>query len=157
MPAMPTTKPRVQVTLEPEVFETIQRYSDLLRSTKQPRWSMSAVIADLLQEVHEPLRRTVSLLEAARDAPVGVREDLAQRINASTSGLSDLAESTKDQLDFFLDAWEDDTPPAEPSDDDRDGMAWWNDQDERTRAYWLSVADSARPVDAWRAYKRVEL
>ena len=38
--------------------------------------------------------------------------------------------------------------------DDRAGMAWWNTLTKTERARWLAIAGSARPVDAWRAYKR---
>lgn len=34
------------------------------------------------------------------------------------------------------------------------GMAWWNALSEKQRAEWLSRANSARPADAWAAYKR---
>lgn len=34
------------------------------------------------------------------------------------------------------------------------GMAWWNRLTRRQRRYWLDVAASARPVDAFRAYQR---
>lgn len=34
------------------------------------------------------------------------------------------------------------------------GIAWWNRLSEAERAYWLHVADSARPVDAYAAYCR---
>lgn len=34
------------------------------------------------------------------------------------------------------------------------GIAWWNRLSEAQRAYWLRVAGSARPVDAYRAYNR---
>jgi len=33
------------------------------------------------------------------------------------------------------------------------GMFWWNNITEVQRAYWLSVAGSAVPADAWAAYK----
>lgn len=38
--------------------------------------------------------------------------------------------------------------------DDQVGMIWWNALTEAERAYWLKRAESARAVDAWRAYKR---
>lgn len=44
----------------------------------------------------------------------------------------------------------------EPTDDDIRGMKWWNSQPESERRYWLNVAKSARPVDAWRAYKAAQ-
>lgn len=34
------------------------------------------------------------------------------------------------------------------------GMAWWNALSRFDRAYWLGVADSAVPADAWRAYQQ---
>lgn len=37
--------------------------------------------------------------------------------------------------------------------DDALGMAWWNALTERERAEWLRKADSARPKDAWEAFK----
>jgi hypothetical protein len=38
--------------------------------------------------------------------------------------------------------------------DDVAGMHWFNSLTEAERAYWSKLAGSARPVDAWRAYKR---
>jgi len=29
----------------------------------------------------------------------------------------------------------------------------WNNQPERERQYWLTIAHSSRPIDAWRAFK----
>ena len=40
--------------------------------------------------------------------------------------------------------------------DDNEGIEWWNGLYERERRYWLSRADSARPVDAWHAYQRAQ-
>ena len=34
------------------------------------------------------------------------------------------------------------------------GMAWWNRLTKAERRYWLDVAGSVRPVDAFRAYQR---
>lgn len=33
-----------------------------------------------------------------------------------------------------------------------EGMTWWNNLTEEMRRYWLSVAGSAVPADAWLAY-----
>lgn len=43
---------------------------------------------------------------------------------------------------------------TEPTDDERAGMEWWNKLSEQDRAAWLAAARSARPADAWDAYKR---
>lgn len=32
------------------------------------------------------------------------------------------------------------------------GIAWWNSIDDRARAYWLEMAKSAAPVDAYKAW-----
>ena len=33
------------------------------------------------------------------------------------------------------------------------GMSWWNSLPPTRRRYWLEVAGSARPADAWRAFQ----
>jgi hypothetical protein len=38
--------------------------------------------------------------------------------------------------------------------DDIRGMHWWNALSEADRLFWLQKADSARPIDAWRAFKQ---
>jgi len=30
----------------------------------------------------------------------------------------------------------------------------WHNQSERERQYWLTIANSSRPIDAWRVFKR---
>lgn len=40
-----------------------------------------------------------------------------------------------------------------PTDDEQRGMDWWNALNELEREFWLRVAISARPADAWAAYK----
>lgn len=41
----------------------------------------------------------------------------------------------------------------EPTDDERAGIAWWNTLAESERARWLAAANSAKPADAWAAFK----
>lgn len=43
-----------------------------------------------------------------------------------------------------------------PAEDPHEGMAWWNEISQNDRAYWLEVAQSARPVDARYAYRTAE-
>lgn len=45
------------------------------------------------------------------------------------------------------------TMKTEPSNDDELGMLWWNRLSENDRAYWCRVANSPRPVDAWRTFQ----
>lgn len=89
---MPTRKPRVVVTLNPYVHGTIARLAEL-----QGR-SRGAVISDLLEGVHPPLMRTVALLDAARNAPRKVVDDLRdtlegmerEMVGAAGSGLENM-------------------------------------------------------------------
>jgi hypothetical protein len=39
---------------------------------------------------------------------------------------------------------------------DLQGISWWNGLDEKDRAYWLTVAGSAVPADAWQAWLQAE-
>jgi hypothetical protein len=43
-----------------------------------------------------------------------------------------------------------------PTDDPRDGMAWWNALTEERRAHWLMMAASAMPAAARHAYLLAE-
>lgn len=79
---MPSNKPRVTVTLNPYVHDTIRRMAQL-----QGR-SRGAVIADLLEGVHQPLMRTVVLLEAARGAPKQVIDGLRGALESMERELS---------------------------------------------------------------------
>jgi len=82
---MPTNKPRIAVTLQPYVYETVSRLAKL-----QGR-SRGSVVAELLEAVNPPLMRTVALLEAAAEAPgqvsaglVRVLEDMERELVAAT-------------------------------------------------------------------------
>lgn len=37
------------------------------------------------------------------------------------------------------------------------GIAWWHSLTENQRTHWLTLAGSARPVDAWRRFKASQL
>lgn len=67
---MPTLKPRVQVTLEPETHEIIDRFARLQKRTR------GSIISELLDSIAPPLARTVALLEAAQEAPKSVKQGL---------------------------------------------------------------------------------
>jgi hypothetical protein len=41
------------------------------------------------------------------------------------------------------------------TDDEKDGMTWWNDLSPEDRLFWLRQADSAIPAAAWEAFKRL--
>lgn len=47
-------------------------------------------------------------------------------------------------------------PPTErkPTQDELDGMTWWNSLTEKERAYWLAQADTAIAAQAWAHFKK---
>lgn len=94
---MPTTKPRVQVTLEPQTHEVIERLAVLQGRTR------GAVISDLLESVAPALGRTVALLEAAAAAPAKVKDGLRAVINSTHDDLVAAGGDATRQLDFVLD------------------------------------------------------
>ena len=42
----------------------------------------------------------------------------------------------------------------DPTDDERQGAAWWNTMTRRARRHWLAVAP-AGPAEAWAVYKKM--
>lgn len=93
---MPTTKPRVQVTMEPHDHEVIARLAKLQGRTR------GAVIADLLHEVTPALARTVALLEAAAAAPEQVKRGLRSVVDGVHDELVATAGHGIVQMDWLL-------------------------------------------------------
>lgn len=93
---MPTTKPRVQVTMEPHDHEVIARLAKLQGRTR------GAVIADLLHEVIPALARTVALLEAAAAAPEQVKKGLRSVVDSVHDELVSTAGHGIAQMDWLL-------------------------------------------------------
>lgn len=94
---MPTTKPRIAVTLEPNDYEVVQRLSEL---TGDPK---SRIIAELMQAVIEPLRRTVALLEAAQSAPIEIKQGLRNTVETMERELYQVAGHSLEQMDWLID------------------------------------------------------
>jgi hypothetical protein len=95
---MPTIKPRVQVTLEPETHAVIERLASLQGRTR------GAVIAEMLDSVAPALTRTISLIEAAQDAPGQVRAGMRRAVESAHAEIVSLAGDASKQLDVFLDS-----------------------------------------------------
>lgn len=92
---MATNKPRITISLNPNVYATLKRMSEL---GKQP---MSSIVTELLESVHDPLMRTVAFLEAAADAPKQVRDGLRESFETVERGLYETAGHTVAQMDFL--------------------------------------------------------
>lgn len=94
---MPTNKPRITITVEPAIYETIQRLAFLQGRSK------SGVVGDLLEGVHVPLQRTVALIEAAKDAPQQVRQGLADTVESMEKEMQQGAGSSMDDINMLID------------------------------------------------------
>lgn len=92
---MATDKPRITITLNPHVYATLKRMSEL---GKQP---MSTIISELLDSVHEPFMRTVALLDAASQAPKQVKDGLRQSFEAVERELYGTVGYTVAQMDWL--------------------------------------------------------
>lgn len=99
---MPTIKPRVQVTLEPETHAVIERFAQLQGRTR------GSVIAELLDSVAPSLTRTVALLEAAFEAPKSVKNGLRGVVESLRAELVDASGDASKQLNFVLSQMEQD-------------------------------------------------
>lgn len=93
---MPTIKPRVQVTLEPQTHEVIERLARLQGRTR------GAVIAELLDSVAPALIRTVALIEAAQEAPEQVKQGLRAVVDSVHDDLVAVSGDSIQQMDWLL-------------------------------------------------------
>lgn len=93
---MPTEKPRFTITTSKPIYETISRLAKLQRRSK------SAVVNELLEAVHDPLRRTLVLLEAANEAPKQVRDGLRATIEQLEYELTGDLGKGQAQLDLLI-------------------------------------------------------
>lgn len=95
---------RVTVALRRPVYETLRRLVELQKQGGMRRASISGFVSELLDAVHEPLMRTVALLEAARDAPLEVRVGLRRSVEALERELVDRSGATLAQMDWLLES-----------------------------------------------------
>jgi len=93
---MATDKPRISITFPPNLKATISRFAEM-----QGR-SFSAVVVDLLETVHEPLIRTLAILDAAREAPEEVKRGLRQAFDDVERDTVKAAGSGIAQMDWLL-------------------------------------------------------
>lgn len=94
---MPTIKPRVQVTLEEQTHAVIDRLARLQGRTR------GSIIAELLDSIAPTLARTVSLLEAAVEAPNDVKRGLRAMVEGLHQEVVEVSGEASSQLDMLLD------------------------------------------------------
>ena len=93
---MATTKPRINVTLEPHRYAMFKRLSALQGV------SMSALIGELLEAVAEPMERVCVVLEAAAKAPGDLKAGLRSAVDRAEATLMPSALKAIDQFDMFM-------------------------------------------------------
>lgn len=93
---MPTIKPRVQVTLEPQTHEVFARLAVLQGRTR------GSIIAELLDAIAPTMAQTVAILEAAESAPKHVKEGLRAVAESAHDDLVSAAGDGIKQMDFLL-------------------------------------------------------
>lgn len=105
---MATTKPRITITMDPRVYEVVNRLASANGR------SMSAVVTDFLDLVQPQMERMVVLLEAARRAPeeaaAGIKTSLAKAERALRPALLESLRQTELQLDAAGLDWQDIEP-----------------------------------------------
>jgi predicted DNA-binding protein len=76
---MPTTNPRITITLKPEVHAVLKRLSAATDN------SQSAIVSELLESSVPVFERMVLVLEAAKAAQQGMASDIAQGLERAQS------------------------------------------------------------------------
>lgn len=93
---MPTTKPRITITLEPRTHEVLTRLSVAGGE------SMSALIGQLVELAVPSMERLVVVLENAKTAPEEAKKGLQAAIERAERQLLPAAQTMIDQADLFL-------------------------------------------------------
>lgn len=93
---MPTTKPRITVTLSQHVYDVFERLAQLQGQSK------ASIIAEILDSVYPPLMRTVALFEAANEAPKQVRQGLKSNLEAIERELLKATDANTVQMDWMI-------------------------------------------------------
>lgn len=96
---MATTKPRITITLDKNIYETLTRLANLQGVTR------SVVINDLLEAVHTPLMQSVALLEAAQGAPAAIKTGMRESVDSLLAELEAVADQgtglTRDMISMI--------------------------------------------------------
>lgn len=93
---MPTDKPRITVTLEPETYALLRDYAS---ATGQP---MARFVSELLDQVRPSMARTLSLILAARAAPQELKDDLTDLFEGVEVEVRETLGDSVAQLDLIL-------------------------------------------------------
>ena len=93
---MPTIKPRITITLEPQSHEVLSRLS---ASTHQ---SMASIVTEILDTAIPSLERVVVVMERAASATQEVRDGVAAAVERAERELMPALLAAAGQSDLFL-------------------------------------------------------
>ena len=93
---MPTTKPRITVTLEPHTYDVLSRLSAVGGE------SMSALVAQFVDVSVPSLERMVVVLERAKSAPQEARAGLLAAVERAERTLLPALMQAQDMGDLFI-------------------------------------------------------
>lgn len=132
---MATSKPRITITLEPEHYAVVKRLADL------QEMSMSKIITQFFGEVSPILSRVADTLEAARRASDDARAKFVRTAEVAEEELRPLAETVRNQFDFFAGELSRLSEPAEPKNPRPviTGVKYPNEGDKQGRADGVTV------------------
>lgn len=93
---MPTSKPRITITLEPHAHEVLSRLSSASRQ------SMASIVTEILDTAIPSLERVVVVLERAATATEEVRAGVAAAVERAERELMPELLAAAGQSDLFL-------------------------------------------------------
>lgn len=124
-------------------FEVRDYFIECERRAKNPILSMSR--ADILRMALDSEEKRMAL-----EAKTLALEHQAELDAPKMEGFGHLLEAQGAALNPSYERWLEGQPGLGAA---LEGMRWWNGLSREQRAYWLRQADSARPSDAWRAFR----
>lgn len=98
---MATKKKRITINMDEELYRTISRLAELQGASR------SFVCVDIMESIHQPLMRTVALLDAARQAPDKVKRDLRDTVSQLEGELQRSVGDGINQMEILLESLQD--------------------------------------------------
>lgn len=95
---MATSKPRLNLTLEPQLYALLKKLSE------QQGTSMASIVVDLIETVAPVLERVSVAVEAAQSAQASVKENLVRTAEEAEFQLGPMMAEAMGQLDMFIEA-----------------------------------------------------
>jgi len=92
---MATKRARFTISLNPNMYATLKRLSEL---GGEP---LSKIVSDILESIHDPFMRTVALMEAAATAPQQVKDGLRQTVENTERDLYAAVGYSTAQVDWL--------------------------------------------------------